>query len=610
MMRASVLDGGYPRPQLVREAWTSLDGEWEFEFDDADAGLRAGWFRRDAAAFGRRIRVPFAPESELSGIGETGVHAVLWYRRAFTASAGEGERVVLHFGAVDHAARVWVDGNLVGEHVGGHTPFALDVTEALAAGDEHVVVVRTSDDAGDLELPRGKQDWRDKPHAIWYTRTSGIWQTVWLEVVPAVRIASISWSSDLVAGTVTGEVALSARRHGPLRLAVATEVDGRALASATVDVVDGTALVVLRPRGLRAGHVREELHWSPENPVLVDAELALLSGEREVDRVASYLGIRSASVAGGAFQLNGVPCVVRAVLEQGYWPDGLMTAPDDDALRREVELIKELGFNTVRLHQKVEDPRFLYWADRLGLMVWGEMAAAYDFSPRAVRALTAEWGDAVMRDRSHPSVVVWVPFNESWGVQDVSRSRAQAEFVRSVTSLTRALDPSRPVISNDGWEHVDSDILTIHDYSPDGAVLRERYGSREGVAATIRSSGPQGRVISLSEELVARVESGEVPVMVTEFGGISFSGDGSTWGYATVESPEELRELVAELFAGLTAGDAIGGFCYTQLTDTGQEANGLLYADRRPKLPSESLREIVTGRTADGRHFVWPPVTT
>ncbi|HEY8589483.1 MAG TPA: glycoside hydrolase family 2 TIM barrel-domain containing protein, partial [Naasia sp.] len=422
------------------------------------------------------------------------------------------------------------------------------------------------------------------------------------------------WWSDPVAGTLSGEVTLSTRAHPPLRLAVATEIGGVPLVASTVDVVDGSALVTLRPRGLRAGHLREDLQWSPQNPVLIDAQLELHGAGGVVDRAASYLGARSVSAEGGAFRLNGVPYFVRAVLEQGYWPTSLMTAPSPAAHRDEVELIIRLGFNTARVHQKIEDPRFLYWADRLGLMIWGETAAAYDFSSRAATLAMSEWTAAVLRDRSHPSIVAWVPVNESWGVPDVSRSAQQVQLVQALASLTRALDPTRPVISNDGWEHVDSDIFTIHDYSPDPEVLSRRYGSHEGVCATLDSSGPQGHVLSLSDDLAERVLRRLMPVMVSEFGGISFTGDGTTWGYATVATPEAYRDLLAALFGALTSGgtgggSVIAGFCFTQLTDTGQEANGLLYGDRTPKLPFEDLRAIITGRTVGEDDFVWPPVT-
>lgn len=609
MIRASVQDGTYPRPQLVREEWASLDGEWEFAVDDDDAGLRERWFASESPPFGARITVPFCPESELSGIGDTGFHSIVWYRRTFTVDPSAGERVILHFGAVDHSCRVWVDGGMVGDHVGGQSSFSFDVTDALGENREHTIVVRALDDPRDLEVPRGKQDWQEKPHAIWYTRTTGIWRTVWLEKVPALHISGVSWSSDLVAGTVSCEVTVSSARSAPATISVTTEVNGEPLVAAAVDVVGGTALIVLRPAGLRAGQLRESLLWSPEHPLLVDAAIELNTATGPVDRVASYFGIRSVEAVDGRFQLNGVPYFVRAVLEQGYWPESIMTAPDAAALRREVELIRALGFNTARIHQKVEDPRFLYWADRLGLMVWGESAAAYDFSPRAVTLFAAEWADVVARDRSHPSLVAWVPMNESWGVQDISRSRPQREFVQAIVSLTRALDPFRPVISNDGWEHIDSDILTIHDYSPDAKALTERYGTASDAIRTALTLRPQHRTLVLTEALAAAVRDGRTPIMVSEFGGVSFSGDGSTWGYALVDNEEDYRDLLAGLFGGLNHEDSIAGHCYTQLTDTGQEANGLLRADRTPKLPIETIREIVTGRTANGRHFVWPPIT-
>jgi len=596
---ATTQDGTYPRPQLVRQQWTSLDGDWEFEHDDDDQGLTERWFADRTLA--RVIRVPFAPESEASGVAETGFHRVVWYRREQPIEVpGDDSRVLLHFGAVDHSCRVWVNGVEVGSHVGGQTPFSFDITDVLEAGRSAVVVVRAHDDPHDLELPRGKQDWQLDPHVIWYTRTTGIWQTVWLELVPVVAVSDISWTTDLVSGSVTAEVTLSAPTSGSVDVALALR--GDEIGNARVRMTGARAIVVLHPEGLRPGQAREAMLWSPENPVLIDATVQLLVDDRIVDQVTSYLGARSVGVADGTFQLNGVPYFVRAVLEQGLWPTSLLTAPDDDARRREIELIKELGFNTARIHQKVEDPRFLYWADRLGLLIWGETAAAYDFTPRAVELLTTEWMRIVARDRSHPSIVTWVPVNESWGVQDIARSEQQRQYVRSLAALTRALDPSRPVVSNDGWEHVDSDIFTVHDYTTDPVQLAERYASRADVRLLTDSMGPQDRVLSLSAELSAGVRMGEVPVMVSEFGGISFSAAG-TWGYATVDSDTGYRDLLAGLFAAVGDRSGVAGFCYTQLTDTMQEANGLLTADRAPKLPMDVLRSIVTG----GGRFVWPP---
>ena len=596
MIRASVQDGTYPRPQLVRSEWRSLDGAWQFAHDDRDDGVGARWWS-GKVPLERRILVPFAPESTASGIGDTGYHPVVWYRRELTIAApADGRRVLLHFGAVDHSCRVWVDGAEVGSHVGGQSPFSFDLTDHLAPGtDQHVIVIRAHDDPHDLELPRGKQDWEPEPHAIWYTRTTGIWQTVWLEEVADVRVDVLDWSTDQLAGTVTAEVRLSRPEDGWV-ISVDLHLDGEMLAAAAVTTTGGGASVVLRPKGLGSSPDDERLLWTPERPVLLDAAVRVTAPSGEVrDEVASYLGIRSATIGGDAFELNGRPYYVRSVLEQGFWPTSLLTAPSDEDRRREVELIKQLGFNAARIHQKAEDPRFLYWADRLGLLIWGEIAAGYAFSARAAELITADWRELVARDRSHPCIVTWVPVNESWGVSDVASSEPQRELVRSLAALTRALDPSRPVVSNDGWEHVDSDILTIHDYTTEPAVLAARYADADAVRAAIDGDGPQGKLLVVDRGMAERARSGGMPVMLTEFGGISFAGDASTWGYGTVDSVAEYERLVGNLFAAVERSSVLAGFCFTQLTDTMQEANGLLTDDREPKLPVETIRAMVTG---------------
>jgi hypothetical protein len=279
------------------------------------------------------------------------------------------------------------------------------------------------------------------------------------------------------------------------------------------------------------------------------------------------------------------------VLAQNYWPDSHLAAPSAAALRREVELIRDLGFNTARVHQKAEDPRFLYWADRLGLMIWGETAGAYEFSPRAVGALVTEWTAIVERDRSHPSIIAWVPLNESWGVQHIAHDPRQRAFSRGISDLTRALDGSRPVISNDGWEHTDSDIWTVHDYEADPAVLSARYGSMEAFHAMLADVGPAGRRLS-----VGQTDGGE-PIMLTEFGGVSYVDDAvdGAWGYSSASDPADFAARVAGIVGAVAASPILSGFCYTQLTDTGQETNGLLRADRTPKIPIEDVRRVVTG---------------
>ena len=378
----------------------------------------------------------------------------------------------------------------------------------------------------------------------------------------------------------------------PVTVAVRLELGDRLLAEHRV-LVDAqrTSTSVAVP-ALLNGQGRQTLLWSPEEPRLVDATVRVLDGERVLDEVTSYLGLRSAGVGDRAFLLNGFPYHVRSVLAQGYWPTSHLAAPDAAALRREVELVRELGFNAVRVHQKVEDPRFLHWADRLGVLVWGETANAFAFTPDAVRMLTTEWLDVVHRDISHPSIVTWVPLNESWGVQDIAVDPAQQAYATGLAALTRAVDPSRPVISNDGWEHTDSDLWTVHDYADTGAALTARYGSAE-VFDRLGGFGPAGRRLRLA----GGAERGQ-PLMLTEFGGVKYTpgqSGGGTWGYSTATSADDFDRRLADLLAAVHASPVLAGFCYTQLTDTLQEANGLLDADRNPKLPIERLREIITG---------------
>lgn len=584
-----------PRPQLTRPGWVDLCGAWRFATDDEDRGLAGRWYRPEAdTAFGRTITVPYPPESELSGVGEREPHPVVWYRRDVTPPPrSAGDRVVLHFGAVDHAARVWVDGAFVGSHTGGQTPFSFDVTGALDPdADTHTLVVRAQDPLDDGTQPRGKQDWLPEPHDIWYHRTTGIWQPVWLEVVPELHLAELHWTPDLAGASVTCEGELSSAPAGPVTVAVTLALGDEVLAEQRVRVDRRRFRFDVAVPAARHGQDRGRLLWSPEHPVLLAATVRVEdSPSSTVDTVESYVGLRDVGVADGAFLLNHTPYYLRLVLQQGYWPHSHLAAPDGDALRREVELVKELGFNGVRVHQKVEDPRFLYWCDRLGLLVWGETANAYEFDATAVNALTAEWLEVLRRDRSHPCVVAWVPLNESWGVPDIAVSPTQAHFASSLYHLTKAVDPTRPVIANDGWEHTDADIYGVHDYAPTGASLRARFGDAEAVGRSLGEGRPGGRRVLLSDR---RVPGN--PVMLTEFGGLSFAPEsGEKWfGYSAVPDADALLATLDELVSAVLASPVLAGFCYTQLTDTEQERNGILTADRTPKVPPAALREILT----------------
>jgi beta-galactosidase/beta-glucuronidase len=581
----------YPRPQLRREHWIDLGGPWAFAFDDDDRGLTEDWVNC-LDVFDRTITVPFPPESQASGIGETGYHPVVWDCRTIAIAPVDGHRVLLHFGAVDYRAQVWVNGQLVATHEGGQTPFSADITTALRRSNgEHTIFVRADDDPHDLTQPRGKQDWEPEPHRIWYHRTTGIWQPVWLEQVAEVHIAELRWSFDLDRSALDMSARLNRRPDQPLRLHVGLSIEGRTLADDTY-VVEGDRLI--RSLAIDPGETlmrREAMLWSPEHPNLVDAEITLLNGDSVIDRVESYAGLRSCGVANGRFVLNGRPYYPRLVLEQGYWPESHLAAPSADAIRREVELVRALGFNGVRIHQKVEDPRFLYWCDRLGLLVWGEMANAYVFSTEAIERLTREWLDVVRRDVSHPCIVTWVPLNESWGVPNLEGDPAQRAYVQAMYRLTKALDATRPVIGNDGWEHVASDIVSIHDYTQDAELIRERYGSRDVLERSARELQPAFRRIVLTE-----MELRGEPIMLTEFGGINYSSqqDQPRFGYGTQDDPEGYLAAYDALVTAVLDSPALAGFCYTQLTDTLQETNGLLTAEREPKVALDAIRAINT----------------
>lgn len=339
------------------------------------------------------------------------------------------------------------------------------------------------------------------------------------------------------------------------------------------------------------GQAYEELLWSPENPRLVDARIELADAEGPTDAVASYLGLRSTEVDRRVFLLNDRPRYIRSVLNQGYWPESHLAAPSADALRAEVQLIKDLGFNAARVHQKFEDPRFLFWADRLGLMVWSEAPATFTFTPTAVQRTVREWLEVVQRDFSHPSIVTWVPLNESWGVQHIAQDDRMLHFARSLVYLTKALDPTRPVVSNDGWEQADTDILAIHDYEGDGDVMRARYLDRDAVDELVAGVGPAGRRLVLTGDV------SDVPVMLTEFGGISFDARRThdAWGYTAASTAEDFGDRLRSLMSAVHDSTALAGYCYTQLTDTLKETNGLVDEDRVPKLPLEEIREIMLG---------------
>lgn len=582
----------HPRPQHRRRSWYSLNGTWDFYIDAK--GLLS---EPDQVQWDRKILVPFSPETRASGIGNPGFYSVVWYRRSFQiVELQPDQRLLLHFEAVDYRAIIWVNGAKVCEHEGGYTPFTADVTAALTSTNGlHEIIVRAEDDPADLAKPRGKQDWRLEPHSIWYPRTTGIWQTVWLECVPKLRLNTLQWTSSLARWQISMDAAIRGYTDRRLTLAVKLMREHQVLVNDSYDVVSGEVHrhIVLSDPGI--DDYRNDLLWSPASPTLIDAFLELRDEDgRVIDSVQSYTAIRSVATQGDKFILNGRPLILRLVLDQGYWPDSGATAPSDQALVHDVLLAKVLGFNGVRKHQKIECQRYLYWADRMGLLVWEEMPSAYRYTSKSIERLTSEWPDVIRRDRNHPCIVTWVPFNESWGVPDLPDSPAQRHYVQALYHLTKTLDPTRPVVGNDGWESVATDIIGIHDYDNQPERIGKRYGIDDIEAQLFKRERPGGRMLFVGEE-----KGWKHPIVLTEFGGIALSKEKGIWGYSRTDTSEEFLRRYSALMEMVRNLPALAGFCYTQLTDTYQEANGLLYADRTPKAPFEEIAKATRGTLPD-----------
>ncbi|CAO1612829.1 unnamed protein product [Parajaminaea phylloscopi] len=646
--RMDEIQSDYPRPDWQRPrnisksggpalGWQSLNRVWSFAFDESDVGLEREWYRGHAAdksLFPLDIRVPFAFQTKASGIGERRASDVVWYALEVDPSPGllpSGEiacQVLLHFGAVDYEATVWSGGIQLGQHRGGHMPFSLDVTtqirSAQSQGGKFNVVVRVQDKIQDLDQPRGKQYWRPKSESIFYTPTTGIWQSVWLERVPRLRIERAIMTPDIDRGTLT----IDAQLHGTTTRSQALRVDvrlgqlqvastskplhaGAARVTLTVDMaLSGTAPpedalqqsledVALSNSSIVPHAISGETWqdgialWTPERPALYDVTLSIVdqvSGSVAVDVVDTYTGMRKVSTDGGIFRINNKPYFQRLVLDQGYWPETGMTPPSSAALRKDIEAMKAIGLNGARKHQKVEDPRYLYWADKLGFLVWGEMANAYQFSPSYIERFTDEWTAAVRRDINHPCIVVWTPVNESWAHPSIAQQPAQASFLKAMYHLTKAIDPSRPVVDNDGWEHVETDLLTVHDYSG-GSDL-----SRASATAEKLLSRKAGKDVVVGP----RVYKGQ-PFILSEFGGIAYdpdalkkhgkAGGSEDWGYQTAQGEQDYLRALVDVVA-VCEHRVVQGFCYTQLADVEQEVNGILTADRRHKVSVDKLRAI------------------
>lgn len=597
-MSTSIPRPEHPRPDFVRDTFFNLNGEWQFAFDDRDIGLQEKWYLPQKH-LDRTILVPFAYQTKLSGIGPTDtIHPVIWYKRSFTIpDEMQGKHILLRFGAVDFACQVYLNGMLAGTHTGGYSPFELDVTQLLTL-ETNSLCVRVVD-APDTTQPRGKQYWNQGLMGCWYTPVSGIWQTVYLEAVEKVRMTQIHVTPDVDHHLVTCEVTLNQMVSSPLQLRLNISFEKEYRRVVTVTVTDRITRI---PVDLAASGRLEPVHcWSPYNPCLYDLSVDLLDGETTVDHVNTYFGMRKIEVKDGMVYLNNSPLYQRLILDQGTWPDSQITPPSDEAIRKDIEYTLAFGYNGARKHQKLEDPRYYYWADRMGLLVWGEVPSAYEFSDDTVCRLADTLRDFIVRDYNHPSIICWVPLNESWGVPNIYTDKRQQATAQMLFYLTKSLDNTRLCSSNDGWEQVRTDICALHDYAANGSVLARHFESREAVEAHGCDYRPCYALGSMPD--------GREAFMVTEYGGIAFSDIGEqedmggmqTWGYHDkVTGEDAFIERFASVTNAIRAIPYCQGYCYTQLTDVMQEINGLLTPDRRPKIDPEKLKAI--NISPDGRY--------
>lgn len=584
----------HPRPQLKREPWINLNGTWSYEIDHTDSGYdqaeyaTAGVGARGESdhrsrrlwlsqGFEQKITVPFCPESSLSGVGHTDFIEVMWYHRPITRPLDWKERVWLHFGAVDYHCEVFLGGQLVGRHAGGQCGFSVDITGVINPGQTLDLVLRVTDYLRRYTQPSGKQSTWHHSRGCHYTRVTGIWQTVWMESVPFAGLESIHIVPDLDQSAFYLTPHFHTPRPGHHLRATLLE-KAKPVAEVTVPQVNGIPLTL---------SVAEPRLWSPESPFLYDLRLEVLDEhEHVVDTVHSYAGLRKIHWEEDRLFLNNQPLYLRLVLDQGYYPDGIWTAPSDEALRQDIELAMAAGFNGARLHQKVFEPRFHYWADRLGYLTWGESSSwgcnASSFEGRD--NFLREWREIICRDRNHPSIIAWTPWNEMWWIQD------ELQFGRTLLdtyALTRALDPTRPVHTASGGAHCRTDIWSVHSYAQTAEALAEAINNR-----------CDNNLKAARKKLLESTDYAGQPYLLTEFGGVKWHNrsdetSNPAWGYGDApKTEEEFLHRLKALVDCIHAHPQLSGFCYTQLTDVEQETNGLYTYDRQPKFDMTLIKRI------------------
>lgn len=580
----------YPRPQFVRKEWLTLNGEWDFTFDDHNQGLVEQW--QQGKISDKKIIVPYAYQSELSGINEQEIHPVVWYQREFIIpQEWEGSRVIINFNAVDYQSTLWINGRFVGTNRGGYVGFKFDITDYLIEGSNQVTL--RVEDYPSTKQPRGKQTAREEGSwACWYTPVTGIWQSVWLEAVGSTSIDHVKLEPNIDTNSVQVHFWLN-NFSKAVTLECIVKEDGKKIGSTTVEVEPRHHRfcdLIARNEGTFTVSIPEAKLWSPEHPHLYDLELRLLQNGEVLDEVYTYVGMRKISMENGKVYLNNEPYYLRMILDQGFWPKGIYTPESIEELKYDVEMTKAFGFNGARKHQKFEDPYYYYYCDQLGLLTWCEMAACYYYDEEVSLNMTDEWQRLVVEHYNFPSVMAWVPVNESWGVDqltDGSRDSRLEHHMNTLYYLTKSLDPTRIVIGNDGWQMAITDLIAIHDYQQDAKEIKRRY--------EVFKQNRHARVFNHGLPILLQgYEYTGQPIMMTEFGGVKVEEQQAEgWGYGhAAKNYDEMVERIDELVTMLEEEPEICGYCYTQLTDVEQEVNGLLTYDRKVKVAPEKLAKI------------------
>ena len=583
----------YPRPQFERSSWVNLNGTWQYALDLVETGWERG-LKDGKDGYEGQITVPFAPESKLSGVQHKDFIPCIWYTRAITIPQDwDGKDILLNFGAVYYESEVYIDGQFVSRHFGGSDSFSVNITPYVRPGGTHTLVVSAKSDVRTRLQPSGKQSLQHASYSCNYTRTTGIWQTVWMEAVSPMGIQRVKTVTDIDRGEVSFAFTMRHDDRGSI-LEVNVLDGGKSVAKSSSKVSSGTVITL---------PLKKAKLWSPESPFLYDVVFTVKDqGGKVLDEVRSYFGMRKIHAEGNRIFLNNEPYYQRLVLDQGFYPDGIWTAPSDEALKHDIEMSMAAGFNGARLHQKVFEERFYYWADHLGYLTWGEAPSwGMDANlPEAARNFLSEWRNIVVRDMNHPSIVTWTPFNEEFWPDEVQYAR----FIEDTYDLTKQLDPTRLVNDVSGGIHIKTDIWTEHDYEQDASKLKAKLYSdgkffQRGPSITAQMRGNIGYNFPVTSKPHNFIEYNVgIPYILDEFGGIKCvetnPSKENAWGYgeATQTREDFYKRLESQVRMLMELSDGIWGYCYTQLTDVEQEQNGIYYFDRTEKYDMKRVREI------------------